>query len=74
VVTNEGGVGFTRNGDPVYAIVTDAWQYAEPKTFTLKSVAMTDKTQLDVLGKRVRSLSAVRQSNRQRSGSKPLRA
>jgi alpha-L-fucosidase len=50
VVTNEGGTWFTRNGDTVYAIVTDAWKYAEPKTFTLKSVAMTDKTQVSVLG------------------------
>jgi alpha-L-fucosidase len=50
VVTNEGGTWFTRNGDTVYAIVTDAWKYGEPKTFTLKSVAMTDKTQVSVLG------------------------
>jgi len=50
VVTNEDGVWFTRNGDTVYAIVTDPWKYAEPKTFTLKSVAMTDKTEVSVLG------------------------
>ena len=30
VVTNEGGVWFTSNGDTVYAIVTDDWKYAEP--------------------------------------------
>jgi alpha-L-fucosidase len=50
VVTNEGGVWFTSNGDTVYAIVTDDWKYAEPKTFTLKSVAMTDKSEVSVLG------------------------
>jgi alpha-L-fucosidase len=50
VVTNEGGTWFTRNGDTVYAIVTDAWKYGEPKTFTLKSVTMTEKTQVSVLG------------------------
>jgi alpha-L-fucosidase len=49
-VTNEGGVWFTSNGDTVYAIVTDDWKYAEPKTFTLKSVAMTDKSEVSVLG------------------------
>lgn len=50
VVTNEGDVWFTRNGDTVYAIVGGEWKYAEPKTFTLKSVAITDKTQVSVLG------------------------
>lgn len=50
VVTNEGGTWFTRNGDTLYAIVTDAWKYAEPKTLTLQSVAATDKTAISVLG------------------------
>ena len=50
VVTNEGDVWFTRNGDTVYAIVADAWKYGEPKTFTLKSVAMTGQTVVSVLG------------------------
>lgn len=50
VVTNEGGTWFTRNGDTVYAIVTDAWKYAEPKTITLQSVAATEKTAISVLG------------------------
>ena len=49
-VTNEDGVWFTRNGDTVYAIVTDAWKYPEPKTITLKSVAMTEQTVVSVLG------------------------
>ena len=50
VVTNEGDVWFTRNGDTVYAIVADTWKYGEPKTFTLKSVAMTGQTVVSVLG------------------------
>lgn len=50
VVTNEGDVWFTRNGDTVYAIVGGEWKYGDPKTFTLKSVAMTDKTEISVLG------------------------
>lgn len=50
VVTNEGDVWFTRNGDTVYAIVGGEWKYGDPKTFTLKSVAMTDKTEVSVLG------------------------
>ncbi len=52
VVTNEGGVWFTSNKaqDTLYAIVTDAWKYGEPKTITLKSVAATDNTTISVLG------------------------
>jgi alpha-L-fucosidase len=50
VVTNEDGVWFTKNGDTVYAIVTDAWKYAEPKTLTLKSVAAAKDTVVSVLG------------------------
>ena len=52
VVTNEGGVWFTSNKaqDTLYAIVTDAWKYAEPKTITLQSVAVTDRTTISVLG------------------------
>src|SRR5262249_23758322 len=52
VVTNEDGVWFTSNKtqDTLYAIVTDAWKYGEPKTITLKSVAATDKTTISVLG------------------------
>lgn len=50
VVTNEGGTWFTRNGDTLYAIVTDTWKYAEPKTLVLQSVAATDKTAISVLG------------------------
>ncbi len=50
VVTNEADVWFTRNGDTVYAIVGGEWKYGDPKTFTLKSVAMTDKTEISVLG------------------------
>lgn len=50
VVTNEGGTWFTRNGDTVYAIVTDTWNYAQSKTITLRSVAATEGTQITVLG------------------------
>ncbi len=50
VVTNEGDTWFTRNGETIYAIVTDTWKYGEPKTITLKSVAATEKTTISVLG------------------------
>ncbi len=51
VVTNEDGVWFTRGkGNTLYAIVTDEWKYATPKTLTLKSVAATDRTEISVLG------------------------
>jgi alpha-L-fucosidase len=59
VVTNEEGVFFTKRnpdrkgageGDTVFAIVTEAWKYGEPKTVTLKSVAATEKTSVSVLG------------------------
>lgn len=60
VVTNEDGVFFTKqnpkrqtsekDGDTVFAIVTDAWKFGEPKTITLKSVAATEKTTISVLG------------------------
>lgn len=52
VVTNEGGVWFTKrkNEDTVYAIVTDAWKYGEAKTIKLRSIAATKETQVSVLG------------------------
>jgi len=60
VVTNEDGIWFTRrnrdrepaarDGDTVYAIITDAWKYGEPKTVTLKSVAASRDTVVSVLG------------------------
>ncbi|MBS1809922.1 MAG: alpha-L-fucosidase [Acidobacteria bacterium] len=49
-VTNEGGIWFTRKGDTVYAIVTDAWKYGDPKTMTLKTVAATKDSVVSVLG------------------------
>jgi len=50
VVTNEGAVWFTRNGDTLYAIVGGEWKYGDAKTLTLKSVAATANTQISVLG------------------------
>src|SRR5581483_4143120 len=52
VVTNEGGVWFTKrkNEDTVYAIVTDEWKFGEPKTITLKSVEAAKESAITVLG------------------------
>ena len=53
VITNEGDVWFTRRKDEptVYAFITKVgnWALGERKTFSLRSVKATDKTQVSVL-------------------------
>jgi len=54
VVTNEGGIWFTKKKDEntVYAIVTQdpAWAFGEKREIVLRSVAATPQTQISVLG------------------------
>lgn len=49
-VTNEGAVWFTKKAETVYAIVTDPWQYGEPKMINLKTLETTKETKVSVLG------------------------
>ena len=58
-ITNENNVWFTKAKDSntVYAIVTGpAWKLGQQKTFILKSVRATDKTQIEILGQSGRTL------------------
>jgi alpha-L-fucosidase len=62
VVTNEGGVWFTKKKDEntLYAIVTQAaaaaWKFGEKREILLRSVAATAETQVTVLGQNDRVL------------------
>lgn len=60
VVTNEGGIWFTKKKDEntVYAIVTQrpAWAFGEKRDILLQSVASTAQTQVAVLGQNDQAL------------------
>jgi alpha-L-fucosidase len=60
VVTNEGGIWFTKKKDEntVYAIVTQgtAWAFGEKRELVLHSVAATAQTQVTVLGQNDQAL------------------
>ena len=58
-ITNEDNIWFTKAKDnnTVYAIITGTpWKLGQQKTFTLKSVRATDKTQIEILGQSGRVL------------------
>ena len=58
-VIREGNIWFTKakDADTVYAIITHTdWPRGKRKTFTLKNVRATDKTQIEILGQSGRIL------------------